>query len=110
MFTYQGQAIPAPKLTDPNDRLYLHTPVGRVTWYSGGSSYRPGYVTARTWTPGVQSITPEELERGYYDVTDEDHGAASPSPKAGTPPHWCHGASEQYDRWLDPALIGQLEW
>lgn len=97
----------------------LFTPVGHARYHGGQGGYQP-YSIGETELPNSDvEISPEDLTRGYYDLrgpTASTRPGATGEPSAvggrkiGTPAHWCFGTSGDYDRWLDPALIDDLDW
>ncbi|HUU99144.1 MAG TPA: hypothetical protein VM487_25710 [Phycisphaerae bacterium] len=109
-----GRPVPVPRLfEDPtrNDCLTLYTPVGMFETWSRENSYHL-YIEGSLLKPASRpTITPEELERGYYDVPIGE-GYADPldQRKQGTPGHWCLAYTHNHCRWLDPILIDDLTW
>ncbi len=110
-----GRPVPTPSLRKSpleNMGFSLYTPVGQLDCRLGDSAYRPFHWPARAPFESDESVTSEDLARGYYDaasISTTQPGAWCPR-KKGTPAHWCLGVGGSAQRWLDPMMIDKLEW
>lgn len=108
-----SRPVPLPHFADAEDStsVALYTPIGTFRtrsghdrwWYMHGTYTRP--------EPRKETISDEDLARGYYDNTDADltdHRHACP--KKSTPAYWCRAMNASHDRWLDPQTLDELEW
>ena len=109
-----GRPVPVPWQPDSShqkERFQLSTPVGRLEVWAGRPGYHPYSADAQKWPESEESISPDELARGWYDAPWFTRDQGEPGArKSGTPAHWCLGTGEKHARWLDPAVIDQLDW
>lgn len=107
--SYRGKHISCPIL-EPNDEqtifLQVATPVVVLDVYDGAHSWR-FFQFERQYEEIGEEITPQDMEKGYYDLVVADGRYAK---KRGTPEHWCQVSGGDSIRWLEPELFEKIDW